>query len=103
MPWTWNVSVPKELPDRLPGTPVASLRNLGPASAGWLAAIGVHTLADLERIGAAAACRILKGHGYRVSVNLAYAIEGALTDMDWRRLPARTRDQLAVAVRRGDD
>jgi hypothetical protein len=98
------VSGRKEVPDLLPpGTPVASLRNIGPASARWLAAIGVHTLADLEQLGAAAACRILKGHGYRVSLNLAYAIEGALRDMDWRRLPARTRDQLAAGIRGEDD
>ncbi len=35
-----------------PGSPVKALRNLGPTSAGWLAAIGVPTLADLERLGA---------------------------------------------------
>lgn len=103
MPWTWSVSVRKELPDWLPpGTPVASLGSLGRAGVRWPAAVGVHTLTDLERIGAAAACRNLKGHGCRVFMNQAYAIERALRDMDWRRLPAHTRDQVAAAIRGGD-
>lgn len=73
---------------------IGQLRNLGPASRRWLAAIGVHTRRDLEKLGAVDAYAILKSHGYKASLNLVYAIEGALRDCDWKRLPARRRAQL---------
>jgi DNA-3-methyladenine glycosylase I len=77
---------------------LADLRNLGPATARWLAAIGVHTRRDLERLGAVEAYALLKGHGYRASLNLVYAIHGALNDRDWRRLPGGERRRLAAAA-----
>ena len=77
---------------------IARLPNLGPVTERWLAAIGVRTRRDLEALGAIEAYRLLKGHGYRVSLNLAYAIEGMLRDTRWDRLPARVKAQLKTAV-----
>ncbi len=74
------------------------LPNLGPTSTGWLNAIGVHTRRDLEKIGAVEAYAMLKAHGYRASLNLVYAIEGALTGRDWNRLPAKRKAQLKTAA-----
>jgi DNA-3-methyladenine glycosylase I len=74
------------------------LRNLGPASTRWLNAIGVHTRRDLEALGAVNAYRILKGHGYPASLNLVYAIEGALRDCAWNRLPASVTRALKAAA-----
>lgn len=74
------------------------LRNLGPASLRWLSAIGVNTRRDLEMIGAVDAYAILRSHGYKASLNLVYAIEGALRDCDWKRLPAKRKTQLKMAV-----
>lgn len=79
-------------------TDVARLPDLGPASTRWLAAIGVHTRRDLERLGAVDAYRALKNQGYPVSLNLVYAIEAALRDVDWRRLPARLKADLKNRV-----
>jgi DNA-3-methyladenine glycosylase I len=73
---------------------LSSLRNLGPASQQWLGAVGLRTRADLERIGAVNAYRLLKGQGYRVTLNMVYAIEGALRDCDWKRLPATLKTRL---------
>ena len=78
---------------------ISQLKNLGPKSELWLNAIGVYTLQDLQDMGAIDCCRILQGHGYNVSLNLAYAIEGALRDIHWTKLPATTRQHLKQALK----
>ena len=77
---------------------LTALQNLGPASTRWLNAIGVHTRRDLEKLGAVDAYRILRAHGYNATLNLVYAIEGALRDRDWKRLPAKRKAQLKAAA-----
>lgn len=77
-----------------PGAKLTRLPNLGPASADWLAAVGVRTARDLERLGSINAYRLLKGHGYPASLNLVYAIEGALRGLAWNRLPATLKAEL---------
>lgn len=77
---------------------LARLKNLGPVSAGWLNAIGIYTKAELAALGAVAAYRRLKAAGYPVSLNLVYAIQGALMDLHWTDLPAALRDELRQAV-----
>ena len=74
---------------------LARLRNLGPASAAWLEAAGIRTAADLRALGAVAAFRRVAFHrGGDVSANLLYALEGALRDVRWDRLPAEERVRL---------
>lgn len=75
-------------------TPIAQLRNLGPASARMLASIGVTTRGDLERVGPVLAYRALKDTHAGVSLNLLYAMHGTLTDQRWDRLPAAARARL---------
>jgi DNA-3-methyladenine glycosylase I len=79
--------------------PIASLPNLGPASARWLEAVGVRTFRDLAELGPVAAYVLLKRHGYNASLNLVYAIEGVLTGREWNRLPAARRRELERAAR----
>lgn len=74
--------------------PVTELKNLGPRSVEWLASIGVETRSDLERIGSVAIYARLKADGLPVSLNLLYAIEAALLNIDWRELPGETKAQL---------
>ncbi len=73
---------------------IAGLPNLGPASARWLAAIGVRTPRELARLGGIEAYRLLRAHGYPASLNLVYAIEGALRGVAWNRLPAALKAEL---------
>lgn len=75
-----------------------TLPNLGLASIRWLQAIGVHSPRDLEQLGPVAAYAALKAQGYNASLNLVYAIEGALTGRDWRRLPAARKTALKKAA-----
>ncbi|GAB5558469.1 MAG: hypothetical protein SynsKO_01160 [Synoicihabitans sp.] len=87
------------LPFRDPATSttaIAHLRNLGPKSAEMLADIGVTNREELATIGAIAACVKLREKGHRVSLNMAYAIEGALMDADWRALPPEFRQDLQM-------
>ena len=77
---------------------LAGLRNLGPASIQWLTAIGVRNRRDLKLLGSIDAYRLLKSQGYNASLNLVYAIEGALRDCDWKHLPAKLKATLKAHV-----
>jgi DNA transformation protein and related proteins len=78
---------------------LAALRNLGPASAAMLQAAGIASAAELRRIGAVAAFhRVMMHRAGRVSINLLYAMEGALTNCRWDQLPVATRERLRLAA-----
>ena len=53
------------------------LRNIGPKSAAWLRQTGVRSQEDLEAVGALAAYVRVKRAGFKPSLNLLYALEGA--------------------------
>ena len=78
---------------------VSELRNLGPRSVEWLAAIGVTTRADLERLGSVEIYRLLKAKGLPASLNLVWAIEGAIADIDWREVPPGLKAELRSVIR----
>ena len=73
---------------------LAGLKNLGPTSARWLHHIGVRTRADLAELGSVGAYLLLREQGYRVSLNLVYAIEAALLDIHWTHLPRELKAEL---------
>ena len=67
------------------------LRNVGPKSAAWLRQVGIRTQADLESNGAVAAFIKVKRAGFRPSLNLLYALEGALLGCHWQQVPEERR------------
>jgi DNA transformation protein and related proteins len=73
------------------------LRNIGPKSAAWLRQVGLRTQEDLEGVGAVEAFIRVKRAGFRPSLNLLYALEGALLDCHWQQLPEDRRAELLVA------
>ena len=73
------------------------LRNIGPKSAAWLRQVGLRTQEDLEGVGAVEAFIRVKRAGFRPSLNLLYALEGALLDCHWQQLPEDRRSALLVA------
>lgn len=77
------------------------MRNLGPRSAEWLADVGITTPAQLEDAGSIGAFLRVRERQPRVSMNLLYALEGALLDVHWAKLPADLKRRLASAVGRG--
>jgi hypothetical protein len=76
------------------GIPVENLRNLGPTSAEWLREVGIHTKADLERLGPVLAYRLVKEQQPNVSLNLLWAMAAGLEDRDWRDLSEGIKTQL---------
>ncbi|MCA9238308.1 MAG: TfoX/Sxy family DNA transformation protein [Planctomycetales bacterium] len=70
------------------------LRNIGPASAAWLAAVGVSSRDDLERLGSVVCYARVRRVQPRASLNLLWALEAALADRDWRELTADEKNRL---------
>jgi len=70
------------------------LRNLGKTSAQWLHASGIHTAEHLHRLGAVNAYRAVRARGFAASKVLLYAIEGALRDVAWQKLPVPVKAEL---------
>lgn len=75
-------------------TSIEDLRNLGPASAEWLHTVGIVTLADLKRVGAVGAWQLVRTNQPRASLNLLYAMHGALTGQSWQEISAAEKDRL---------
>lgn len=73
---------------------LGALLNLGPKSSLWLAAAGIHTREQLERLGPIEACRRMRASGHPVSVVMAYALEGGLSNTHWNALPHETKQWL---------
>ena len=59
------------------------IRNVGPKSAAWLRQVGVRTLEDLVRVGPVEVFLKVKRAGFRPSLNLLYAMAGAIDDCHW--------------------
>jgi TfoX/Sxy family transcriptional regulator of competence genes len=76
--------------------PAIKMRNIGPKSAAWLRQVGLRTREDIATAGAVEAFMRVKRAGFRPSLNLLYALEGALADCHWQEVP-EARRQLLVA------
>lgn len=81
-----------------PATDPSALPNLGPRSAAMLAAAGITTLAQLRRLGAVAAFVRARRHAAGASLNLLYALAGALEGVHWRQVQRERRLELLTAV-----
>ena len=74
------------------------IRNVGPKSAAWLRQVGVRTHDDLVRLGPVEAFMKVKRAGFRPSLNLLYALAGAIEDCHWADLPDERKKALVSAV-----
>lgn len=77
---------------------IADLANLGPKSQEMLAAAGIQTLAALRKLGAVAAYARVKQTSPRASLNLLWALEGALTHTPWQTVAREHRTSLLLAL-----
>ena len=80
---------------------LTTLKNIGPASARQLRDVGIETAAELRKVGARDAYLRLK-HAFprEVTLVMLYALEGALRDCHWNRLPPSIKARLNKAVGR---
>ena len=74
------------------------MRNIGPKSAAWLRQVGLRTLEDIAAIGTVEAFMRVKRAGFKPSLNLLYALEGALLDCHWQDVPDARRTELVAAA-----
>ena len=74
------------------------LPGLGPRSLAMLAAADIHGRADLERLGSVPAWLRVRAAGQDASLNLLWAIEGALTGQDWRVVAHEERSRLLLEL-----
>ncbi|MEO8365390.1 MAG: TfoX/Sxy family protein [Pseudoxanthomonas sp.] len=72
------------------------MRNIGPKSSAWLRQVGLRTHEDVAAAGPVDAFMRVKRAGFRPSLNLLYALEGALADCHWQEVP-EARRQILVA------
>jgi hypothetical protein len=85
----------------MPRDPSASrfeLRNLGPKSVEMLRAAGIGSVAQLRTLGAVAAYVRVKRRSPRASLNLLYALVGALDGQDWVDVRRTRKLELLIAV-----
>ena len=74
------------------------LRNIGPKSAAWLRQTGIRSQEDLVAVGALAAYVRVKRAGFKPSLNLLYALEGAILGCHWQEIPDERRAELVLAA-----
>ena len=63
------------------------LKNISDASAHWLIAIGIDSVSEIEDLGAAAEVYRRLRARFPVSRNMLWALQGALMDLPYNRLP----------------
>lgn len=74
------------------------IRNVGPKSAAWLRQVGVRTQEDLVKLGPVEAFMKVKRAGFRPSLNLLYALAGAIENCHWADLPNEQKAALVAAA-----
>ncbi len=81
---------------------LTTLQNIGPVSARQLREVDIPDAAALRALGAVAAYRRLK-HAFprQASLNMLYALEGALRGCPWNRLPPGVKERLRAMAGSG--
>lgn len=77
---------------------LGKMRNLGKASSEMLTSSGITSEDQLRELGAVAAFIAVKRAGCSPSLNLLWAIEGALTDRDWQDVSKDDRMSLLLQL-----
>lgn len=74
-------------------------KNIGPKTAGWLAAIDIHSLQDIEQLGVVECyLRLKAAFPDRVSLNALWGLQGALMDIPWNQIPEDIKQDLRAQV-----
>jgi DNA transformation protein len=77
---------------------VADLPNFGPKSQQMLARAGIRTIEQLRELGAVRAYAQVKRSGACSSLNLLWAMEGALSGRHWREVAKHDRLRLLLEL-----
>jgi DNA transformation protein and related proteins len=74
------------------------LRNLGPQSQAMLRKAGITQWAQLQQMGSVSAYVLVKQHSPQASLNLLWALEGALSNVHWQVVARDHRTSLLLAL-----
>ena len=74
------------------------LPNIGPVSKRMLASAGIKSIETLRRLGSIEAYRRVRAHDPRASLNLLWALEGALTGRPWEDVARNDRLSLMLQL-----
>lgn len=77
---------------------LVSLPNLGPRSQDMLKRAGITRVSQLRRLGSVASFLRVKQVNPSASLNLLWALEGALSGKPWREVSRDDRTRLLLAV-----
>ena len=77
---------------------IARLANLGAKSEAMMHRAGIKTEGRLRELGAVRAYVMVKRNGGNASLNLLWALEGALTNRSWREVAKTERLSLLLQV-----
>jgi DNA transformation protein len=77
---------------------LCELQNLGPKSQAMLAAVGITTIEQLRQVGSVRAYLLVKATGANASLNLLWAMEGALSGLPWQEVAREHRLSLLLAL-----
>lgn len=77
---------------------LADWLKMGPTSSQWLAEIGVHTRAELTEVGVVEAYCLVRARQPRASLNLLYALYGAVHNIPWNMIPPEIKTTLQEEV-----
>ena len=74
------------------------MRNIGPKSAAWLRQVGLRSLDEIAAVGVVETFMKVRRAGFKPSLNLLYALEGAVLDCHWQEVPDARRIELVSAA-----
>ncbi|MDP1636229.1 MAG: TfoX/Sxy family protein [Gallionellaceae bacterium] len=77
---------------------IAELPNFGPKSQQMLAQAGIKTVEQLRKLGSVRAYVQVKRAGTNASLNLLWAMEGALTNQHWQVVAKQERLRLLLEL-----
>ena len=77
---------------------IADLPNFGPKSQQILAQAGIRTVEQLRNLGSVRAYLQVKQHGGNASLNLLWALEGALSGQHWQVVAKQERLRLLMEL-----
>lgn len=77
---------------------VAQLPNLGAPSAEWLKQAGITTFAELKKMGAVQTYLRVQKLGVKPSLNLLYALEGAIRGSHWLEVKRQDKTELLAML-----
>lgn len=77
---------------------LSALPNLGPVSAQWLIDANIHDLATIIRLGPVRTYLEVKHLHPKASLNLLYALAGAVHECKWNQLPADLKSSLLIEL-----